>query len=502
MKRALCLLLVLMLIVPLSPRPAHAGCCDDFWGCVGAVVTGGLSCAIQEAVEAIDRFVRSVRDARDNGRRDMEAAFKAHQDAAKEAAREARDEMQKLIAEMDRHQKDAQKLVRDTQTIKALKPIGPQAVATSQAQGPAAAAQMKAPAATAAPGAAAKISAAQPRAAQSGAAAAVAGGGAGGAAPAPPAGAQPAPGITQSAAGRDIGGTGMLAVKHAPPSAMASAMREGEKQVAAERERMRNQKKQAMEQQARKAEADAGTRVAQLNQLLTAVFLAPLAGIIGFFVVGDPITLAVSIAVMATQLDNVKKALDEQMEPAVKNAAAEQEKLIDEMQKRAQEHGKDADKARTTVELMRKLAESRRQSDLEALEKHLGIKHASSVALAPAAALQTSALTRRAVFRGAALHVAAREQTLVASRRLRTDLDAPLALAAAFKKPTAPPVAGFQARVSTDLENHFRGRTGADLARKRDDLIAEARVYFARDPKTLQAVEKYLRDQAAARGGR
>jgi hypothetical protein len=63
-------------------------------------------------------------------------------------------------------------------------------------------------------------------------------------------------------------------------------------------------------------------------------------------------------------------------------------------------------------------------------------------------------------------------------------------------------VAGFQARVSTDLENHFRGRTGADLARKRDDLIAEARVYFARDPKTLQAVEKYLRDQAAARGGR
>jgi hypothetical protein len=278
---------------------------------------------------------------------------------------------------------------------------------------------------------------------------------------------------------------------------MKNAMKEAEKQVAAERDRMKNQRQQVMEAKAKQTEAEAASRVAALQQLLNAVFLVPLAGIIGFFAVGDPIVLAVSIAVMSSKLNAVKQDLDNKVDPAVMKAADDQQKLIDEMEKQAQDAQKDVDKSRKTVALMQKLEKTKLQSDLEALEAQLGIKH---VALSPAA-MQVSAASHVA-FKSTALHVSSKERAVLATRALKTDLDAPIAVAASFKKPTPPPVAGFRARVNTDLESRFRGRTGAELTRRRDDLIAEARVYFAKDPKTLEAVEKYLREQASARGAR
>ena len=32
---------------------AHAGCCDDFWGCLATVATGGLSCQIQGIIDTV-----------------------------------------------------------------------------------------------------------------------------------------------------------------------------------------------------------------------------------------------------------------------------------------------------------------------------------------------------------------------------------------------------------------------------------------------------------------
>lgn len=490
MKRALCLLLALTLLVPFSPTPAHAGCCDDFWGCLGAVVTGGLSCAVQEAVEAISNFVKLVRDVRDKGKAEMQAAFNQHKAAAQQAAQDARDEMNQMLAAMEQAKKDAEKANRDMQTIKAVIPLGgaPTALQKSGAAAGAAAS------AGAAAGAAAK-GGATGAAASKGAMGASAGAAAAGAA----AGTPQVTGAARDSLG-GAGGAVALAVKLGDPSQISAAMKEGEKQVAAERDKLKNQKMQAMEQMAKQTESAATNRVNALMTLLDVVFVAPLASILALFAVGDPVALAVTIAVVTPQLNAIKASLDNKMDPEIAKASDEQAKMIEAMEQKAQEHQKDVDKAAKIAALMQKLEKSRTQGNLEALEHALGIKHTTTLALA--GGLETPLMVRKVAFKGAALHVASREQAVSINKRLKTDLDAPIAMAINFKKPVPPPVGPFQARVNTDLENQFRGRTGAALTQRRDDLIAEARTYFARDPKTLEAVEKYLRDHVAARGAR
>jgi hypothetical protein len=277
-------------------------------------------------------------------------------------------------------------------------------------------------------------------------------------------------------------------------------MEKGAQEVRKKRDEMANQRKKALDQKAAQSEAEANQRVAGLRTLLNAVFLAPLAGMLATLVVGDPIAMAASLAVMATQLDNIKKALDTQMDPAVAKAAGDTEKKLAEMEKEAGEAAKEREKAKRTVELMQKLQQSKHQADLEALEKHLGITHLATSAMAHATMQATMA--QKVAFKSTAVVMASKEHALVATRKLKTDLDQPIALARTIERPTAPAVAAFQPRVTADLNAHFQGRSPADMGRKRDELIAEARRRFARDPKTLEAVEKYLREQAAARGVR
>lgn len=45
----------------LNATPARAGCCDDFWSCVGAVLTAGLSCAVEAAISEITDFVNDMK---------------------------------------------------------------------------------------------------------------------------------------------------------------------------------------------------------------------------------------------------------------------------------------------------------------------------------------------------------------------------------------------------------------------------------------------------------
>lgn len=61
---------------------ARAGCCDDFWSCAAAVATGGVSCAVQEAVNQINQFVRRVERTRDDGDRRMKDSIRRLDDEA------------------------------------------------------------------------------------------------------------------------------------------------------------------------------------------------------------------------------------------------------------------------------------------------------------------------------------------------------------------------------------------------------------------------------------
>lgn len=41
-------------------RPAQAGCCDDFWSCLGAVATAGLTCEVQAIVASVQKLAQTV----------------------------------------------------------------------------------------------------------------------------------------------------------------------------------------------------------------------------------------------------------------------------------------------------------------------------------------------------------------------------------------------------------------------------------------------------------
>src|SRR6266481_6343443 len=39
---------------------ARAGCCDDFWSCLGAVASAGLSCQVQQIIDSVKAMKQLV----------------------------------------------------------------------------------------------------------------------------------------------------------------------------------------------------------------------------------------------------------------------------------------------------------------------------------------------------------------------------------------------------------------------------------------------------------
>jgi len=66
---------------------------------------------------------------------------------------------------------------------------------------------------------------------------------------------------------------------------------------------------------------------------------------------------------------------------------------------------------------------------------------------------------------------------------------------------TAPQdTSAYRLKIASDLDRYFKGVPVAAARQKRAQLLAEAKVRYAKDPATLKALETYLRDEAHARG--
>ena len=60
MRYAIRALLAVVLAVSLTAGPVATACCDDFWSCAGAVLSGGLTCAVENLVNSIRTMVHNV----------------------------------------------------------------------------------------------------------------------------------------------------------------------------------------------------------------------------------------------------------------------------------------------------------------------------------------------------------------------------------------------------------------------------------------------------------
>ena len=56
------------------------------------------------------------------------------------------------------------------------------------------------------------------------------------------------------------------------------------------------------------------------------------------------------------------------------------------------------------------------------------------------------------------------------------------------------------ARIAGELDVYFKGKSPAEARRQHDELVREARLHFAGEPSKLKAVERFLSDEARARG--
>ncbi len=61
-------------------------------------------------------------------------------------------------------------------------------------------------------------------------------------------------------------------------------------------------------------------------------------------------------------------------------------------------------------------------------------------------------------------------------------------------------VSAFRAQMVSQFDRYFKGGSAAAAKQNRDELLAEARARFAKDPQTLHAVEKLLVSEASSRG--
>jgi len=170
------------------------------------------------------------------------------------------------------------------------------------------------------------------------------------------------------------------------------------------------------------------------------------------------------------------------------------QKALDDVRKQAVDTRKAAD-------LARRLAGSGRKSDLGELEELTGTPPPGTAVPAPGGAPTGTAKAPA----GSSFATAAAQKargTIKAARLRAQDLAAGLASQwNATRKVLAvgpvPVTPAMQTLVADDLTKRFAGKSYPDARKAQQQLLDEAQVKFANDPKTLAAVERYLQAQTS-----
>jgi small-conductance mechanosensitive channel len=421
--------------------PAGAGCCDDLWSCAGAVVSGGLSCAVQAALDDLRSLLRKITDQRDATTTAYNGQLQAIVDdfRAQLAALDA--QIKALDKQIEAAQAGGDKILHeDSDLIRASLEIHAAALKITATPAPSAASRLKTTE---------RIPAA--------------------AAPAP----GPASGATRFAT-LDTASLKALQSDTSLPTLrqrLDELVREKNKLVA---------KIVAKESEIMGAEM-AAEKAAQ--DAYASNFLRPIDDVI--------------VSLEAALKDPSKIG---GLAIAAANLVADAAKGLEVLFNRALGAVEDTGNAVLVsivapVNELEKLA-AEATGILAKMEKMTALKTAAErrafVANAPSSPTPIPSTARKLKSHAG---FAGKAQTLATNLAgLRPGV---LRLG---QPPATVNVAPFRQRLSGEFDGYFRGKSPADAKKKLAELTAEARRRFASDPKTLAAVEKLLNDEARARG--
>jgi hypothetical protein len=299
-----------------APTRARADCCNDFWSCAAAVVTGGLSCAVSAAIDELNAVKKRAED-------------------TKAAAQAERDRLVALMQEeTQRRSADA-----EAESSAKLRNIAADLDAVAEAQ----------------------RSAFQPRAKQA----------------VKPALAAPA--AVQASSVKVVSpGVMQAAPQPAPapaPAAEADVKAETERALA----KLRSLKSDAAGGHAKFVQQEVNTlrrtaRVAMgtMRAAFEASLVAPLVGLLGSLPPPDPLLTAAIVAGVAAELDRIEREGNAAIVKKASEADAAIKADADKMAQKLAEQARRETQAERVAELTRNLLGSRSQADLDALRAALG----------------------------------------------------------------------------------------------------------------------------------
>jgi hypothetical protein len=149
------------------------------------------------------------------------------------------------------------------------------------------------------------------------------------------------------------------------------------------------------------------------------------------------------------------------------------------------------------ADAMQKLANSRLQSDLDALDRVVP-RPPPGVALAGQPILLPVGISgnRQAIATAFARTESGKLPIVIQHRAAVNDIASRWqGIKARIKAPVQLEAASVQ-RVDRDLGQMFAGKGKGDIDKKKQELLEEARKRFARDPKTLEKVQQYIESHA------
>jgi hypothetical protein len=432
------------------PSTAHA-CCNDFWSCGAAFVTGGLSCAIQAAQEESRRILDSARRALDGARRSYDEAVNGTQNRVTESRNKAQQDSRDSLGAMDTAKNTVQAKLNAPRFVAAPRSVGTIA--------PAGGVQGGLPSGAAIPGSTVVVTAPVSGAAAAGAAPIL---------PPPPS-----------------------------PEEVRRAMEDALRTLDTLRQRGANQDLPAVSQAIARMNDNVGRSMGNMQDIVRRSVFTPLEEILRVLGAADPTGLTNLIAAAVTGLDAAATALDTEVFRAMQSLDDVIVGALGEVEGHVSELVTSAGLAREIEARVNALSEQPSQakmSELRALLPPDPARLLNANAIRAIGSLRLSSPALRASLSMPKAAPAANSMKL-ALGPLSNQLKDPM-----LKTRLQPPAdkAALKSRLDQYMGNEFVGLAGAARAAKRQQLLDEARRRFASNPQQAQEMERLINNAAGS----
>lgn len=438
--------------LPVSGRTAD--CCDGVVSCAAAVATGGLSCA-GDAAKAAQEVLNAVTQLRDYARGRLATVLNYFDQQIKQRADAERNRVANYRATLS----DAMSAAAETQWTRKLAAAGVQRGAA-----PVVDARMQANAA----GAPARTnSTAMPSLMR-------------------PISANPGKAVATQIAMADANAvraaTGAARARLADLNQRAAALFPGH------------------DAQLRDAVAQSAAIAGEIGRQFDVIYVAKLTGLMGTLSAGmaDPVTLVTSLAAYIAQVESMTQGLEAALSPLVGRAITDINARMGKADATADAIERMTNQAIAVSDALRHVELFPVQENLNRLQEALAASDPSRPS-AKKSWVSVRPLNPAALVMGPCdVKSLARDMSAFSSNRFSA-LQPRLQSA---QQKRAAPVPSYAPVVSGEMDRLFTGKPPADGQKALQQMIQEARQRYAADPRTVAAVERYLRDEAGARGVR